>query len=84
MDKMSFIDAPELKTGNGFAEYLNVTRLSLMPEYWALVDYLEQKGVIDGKEFMAFLGRNLKTQVITAEHLAYREEAEQKLKDLGV
>ena len=84
MDKMSFIDAPELKTGNGFAVYLNVTRLSLMPEYWALVDYLEQKGVIDGKEFMAFLGRNLKTQVITAEHLAYREEAEQKLKDLGV
>lgn len=54
MDKMSFIDAPELKTGNGFADYLNVTRLSLMPEYWALVDYLEQKGVIDGKEFMAF------------------------------
>ena len=84
MDKMSFIDAPEFKTGNGFADYLNVTRLSLMPEYWALVDYLEQKGVIDGKEFMAFLGRNLKTQVITAEHLAYREEAEQKLKDLGV
>ena len=84
MDKMSFIDAPELKTGNGFADYLNVTRLSLMPEYWALVDYLEKKGVIDGKEFMAFLGRNLKTQVITAEHLAYREEAEQKLKDLGV
>lgn len=84
MDDMSFVDAPELKTGNGFADYLNITRLSMMPEYWALVDYLEQKGVIDGKEFMAFLGRNFKAQVITAEHIAYREEAEQKLKDLGV
>ena len=84
MDDMSFVDAPELKTGNAFADYMNMTRFSMMPEYWTLIDYLAKKGVIDGKEFMAFLGRSLKTQVITAEHVAYREEAEQKLKDLGV
>lgn len=85
MDKdLSFVDSPLLKTGNSFADYMNVTRLSAMPEYWALVEYLEEKGIIDAREFMEYLGRCFKMQVITAEHMAYREEAEQKLKDLGV
>lgn len=84
MSDMSFVDAPELKTGNAFADYINMTRLSMMPEFWALVDYLEKKGVIDGDEFMEYLGRNFKTQVITAEHVAYQDEADQKMKELGL
>lgn len=84
MNDVSFFDAPELKTGNAFVDHMNAARLSMMPEFWALVCYLEEKGVVDGKEFLEYLGKTFKAQVITAEHLAYREEAEWKMKELGV
>lgn len=52
MNDVSFFDAPELKTGNAFVDHMNAARLSMMPEFWALVCYLEEKGVVDGKEFL--------------------------------
>lgn len=84
MNDVSFFDMPELKTGNAFVDHMNATRLSMMPEFWALVCYLEEKGSVDSKEFLEYLGKIFKAQVITAEHLAYREAAEQKMKELGV
>ena len=44
-----------LNTGNDFADSMLERRLSQSPEYWALVDYLESKGVLDHDEFLQFL-----------------------------
>ena len=65
----------EMSTGNAGVDHLNTIRLSLQPalmqpEYWALIDYLVEKGILDEKEFSAFLGRHFKAQVSVAERFA--------------
>ena len=66
----------EMSTGNAGVDHLNTSRLSLQPEYWALIDYLAEKGILDEKEFAVYLGRHFKAQVATAERLS-QEEAEE-------
>lgn len=68
--------AREMSTGNAVADHLNITRLSMQPEYWALIDYLVEKGVLDEREFAAFLGRHFKAQVAAAEHIAQERKPE--------
>ena len=60
----------EMSTGNAGVDPLNTIRLSMQPEYWALIDYLVEKGILDEKEFSAFLGRHFKAQVSVAERFA--------------
>jgi hypothetical protein len=59
-----------MSTGNAGVDHLNTIRLSMQPEYWALIDYLVEKGILDEKEFSAFLGRHFKAQVSVAERFA--------------
>jgi hypothetical protein len=66
----------EMSTGNAGVDQINTIRLSLQPEYWALIDYLAEKGILDEKEFAVYLGRHFKAQVATAERLS-QEEAEE-------
>ena len=68
--------AHEMSTGNAGVDHLNIIRLSLQPEYWALIDYLAEKGILDEKEFAVYLGRHFKAQVATAERLSQEEAGE--------
>ncbi len=63
----------EMSTGNAGVDQINTIRLSLLPEYWALIDYLAEKGILDEKEFAAYLGRHFKAQVAAAERLSQEE-----------
>ena len=60
----------EMSTGNAGVDQINTIRLSLQPEYWALIDYLAAKEILDEKEFAVYLGRHFKAQVATAERLS--------------
>ena len=62
--------AHEMSSGDAGVDHLNTIRLSMQPEYWALIDYLVEKGILDEKEFSAFLGRHFKAQVSVAERFA--------------
>lgn len=73
---MMYTYARELSTGSAVADHLNTVRLAMEPEYWALIDYLADKGVLDEKEFVAFLGRHLNAQVAAVKRAADREGAE--------
>ena len=44
-----------LKSGNPYADAMLDRRMAEAPEYWALVDYLAEKGVLNRDEFMEFL-----------------------------
>ena len=66
----------EMSTGNAGVDHLNTIRLSMQPEYWALIDYLVEKGILDEKEFSAFLGRHFKAQVSVDERFAQEKGAE--------
>lgn len=50
-------------TGNIFADAMIERRIGMSPEYWALVDYLEMKGVLDREEFLAFFSDSASTYV---------------------
>ncbi len=69
--------AHEMSTGNAGVDQLNSIRLSMQPEYWALIDYLVEKGILDEDEFAVFLGKHFKAQVAIAERLS-QEEAEEE------
>lgn len=58
--------AHTLSTGEPGVDLLNEVRLSMQPEYWALIDYLSEKGVLDELEFAEFLGRHFKAQIASA------------------
>ena len=62
--------AHEMSSGDAGVDQLNIARLGMQPEYWALIDYLVEKGILDEKEFSAFLGRHFKAQVSVAERFA--------------
>lgn len=66
----------EMSTGNAGVDHLNTIRLSLQPEYWALIDYFVEKGILDEKEFAVFLGRHFKAQVDAAERFNQGMKAE--------
>lgn len=42
-------------SGNGFADAMLERRLTNAPEYWALVDFLAESGVLDREKFKEFL-----------------------------
>ena len=66
----------EMSTGNAGVDHLNTIRLSMQPEYWALIDYLVEKGILDEKEFSAFLGRHFKAQLAAANRVAQEQGSE--------
>lgn len=55
--------AREMSSGDTGVDQLNMTRLGMQPEYWALIDYLVEKGILNEEEFAGFLGRHFKAQV---------------------
>lgn len=52
-----------IDTGNVFADAMIERRIGMSPEYWALVDYLEIKGLLDREEFLAFFSKSAATYV---------------------
>ncbi len=66
----------EMSTGSAGVDHLNTIRLSMQPEYWALIDYLVEKGILNEKEFAEFLGRHFRAQVAAAESQAPEKVAE--------
>lgn len=47
-----------------------------MPEYWALVEYLEKKGLLERAEFFEVLNQKCTQAVVTA-NILRREDDEQ-------
>lgn len=58
-----------LYTGDDYADFTIEQRLSQMPEYWALVKYLENKGLLDRDEFWEVLTEVCAKDVKTAKQL---------------
>lgn len=48
----------KLNTGDIFADAALEKRLADSPEFWALVDYFEMKGILDRADFLEFLSKN--------------------------
>ena len=57
----------EMSTGNTGVDHLNTIRLSMQPEYWALIGYLSDKGLLDEREFADYLRRHFKAQLEAVE-----------------
>ena len=73
---MNFLDdIVHIDTGDPYADLLTEHRLSQLPEFWALVAYLEYKGVLNRSEFYDCLNQKCKSMVTTATILR-REETE--------
>lgn len=68
--------AHEMSSGDAGVDQLNIVRLSMQPEYWALIDYLVEKGILNEKEFATFLGRHFKAQVAAAKRVAQEQGSE--------
>lgn len=68
--------AHEMSSGDAGVDQLNIARLGMQPEYWALVDYLVEKGVLNEEEFAEFLGRHFKAQVEAAARVAREQGSE--------
>ena len=75
MDTIDAMDAFELNTGDAYADLTLTHKLALMPEYWALVEYLEEKGVLNRAEFFEVLNKKCAQAVSTA-NILRREEDE--------
>lgn len=58
-----------LNTGDTYADFTIEQRLSRAPEYWALVKYLENKGLLDREEFWEVLNEVCAKDVKIAESL---------------
>lgn len=63
----------KIETGNEYADFAIEQRLSQLPEFWALVAYLESKGVLDRGEFYDCLNQKCK-QGVAAAVIVRREE----------
>lgn len=59
------MDEFRVNTGDTFADAMIERRLSMSPEFWALVDYLEIKGLLDREEFLEFFSRSAASYVGT-------------------
>lgn len=66
----------EMSTGSAGVDHLNMVRLSMQPEFFALVNYLADKGVLDEDEFAKYLGRHFKAQIEVAERSAQKQDAQ--------
>lgn len=44
-----------MESGNSFADAILERRLASAPEYWALVDFLAESGVLDREKFKEYL-----------------------------
>ena len=58
----------EMSSGNAGVDQLNTIRLSMQPEYWALINYLSDKGILDEMEFAAYLRQHFKAQISIVEN----------------
>ncbi len=76
MDAIDVMDDFALNTGNAYADVTMTHKLALKPEYWALVEYLEKKGVLDRAEFFEVLNQKCTQAVVTANIL--RREADER------
>ena len=68
--------AHEMSSGDAGVDQLNIARLEMQPEYWALIDYLVEKGVLNEEEFAGFLGRHFKAQLAAANRVAQEQGSE--------
>ena len=68
--------AHEMSSGDAGVDQLNIARLGMQPEYWALIDYLVEKGVLNEEEFAGFLGRHFKAQLAAANRVAQGQGSE--------
>ena len=59
------MDDFKLRSGNDFADAVLEKRLTNSPEFWALVDFLAENGVLDREKFKEFLLRRLEEYVDT-------------------
>ena len=64
----------EMSTGNAGVDQINAARLSMQPEYWALINCLVDKGILDEQEFAEYLRRHFKTQIESAERFAQEKD----------
>lgn len=68
-------DIVKIDTGNPYADLEIEHRLAHLPEFWALVAYLEFKGILDRKEFYDCLNQKCTQGVMTA-NILQREAQE--------
>lgn len=66
----------EMSTGSAGVDHLNMVRLSMQPEFFALVDYLVDKGILNEEEFSKYLGKHFKAQIEVAERSAQKKVAQ--------
>ncbi len=66
----------KIQTGDEYADFAIEQRLSQLPEFWALVAYLEAKGLLDRAEFYDCLNQKCKQGVVAAKIV--RREAMQE------
>lgn len=69
-------DVVRIDTGNPYADLTIEHRLAQLPEFWALVAYLEAKGLLDRREFYDCLNQKCKAGVATANILRAEEPTE--------
>lgn len=64
------MDEFRLNTGNAFADAMIERQLGMSPAFWALIDYLEGKSLLDRKEFLELLSKNAASyvEVVTRAH----------------
>ncbi len=62
-----------IKTGDDFADAMIERKLSQSFEFWALVDYLESKGMLDRDEFLKHLSDSCSRYVSTVK-IAHRSQ----------
>lgn len=65
----------EMSTGSAGVDHLNMVRLSMQPEFLALIDYLVDKGILKEEEFAKYLGEHFKAQIEVAERTAQKKGA---------
>lgn len=70
MNSIDVMDDFKLNTGDAYADRIIEQRLSQIPEYWALIEYLEKKGILDRKEFWELLNQKCAQHVVTANLIA--------------
>ena len=66
----------EMSTGSAGVDHLNMVRLSMQPEFLALIDYLVDKGILKEEEFAKYLGEHFKAQIEVAERTAQKKGAQ--------
>lgn len=66
-----------MHTDNAYANYLIEQRLSLVPEFWALIKYLERKGLLDREEFWETLNEVCAEDLETVNSIVRQQNQEE-------